>query len=140
MINHIHGKGVARKPLPVIDVFARACVLMILAALLQSCNSGEDSTPPPSQTTPTSTSSQVEIKDLGTVSLPANSISDEKTVQVGTASFMLIANGAKAKDIDIDEVIDPTGKTLVTTAFDDLDPIGRNDMQAPGDSRSEEHT
>lgn len=134
MINQIHWKDVTRNLWPVIDVFARACVLIILAALLQSCNSGEDSTPPPSQTTPTSTSSQIEIKDLGTVSLPANSISDEKTVQVGAASFMLIANGGKAKDIDIDEVIDPTGKTLVSTAFDDLDPIGRNDMQAPGDS------
>ena len=136
MINQMNRKRCARNLWPVVDVLAvlaPACVLVILAVLLQSCNSGEDSTPPP-QTTPLSTSSQIEIKDLGTVSLPANSLSDEKTVQVGTASFMIMANGGKAKDIDISELVDPTGKTLVTTAFDDLDPIGRNDLQAPGQS------
>jgi hypothetical protein len=48
------------------------------------------------------------------------------------SSFMLVANGGNARDIDIHSVVDPSGATLVTVDQRDKDSIGKNFLNIPG--------
>lgn len=74
-----------------------------------------------------------EIRDLGTASLPANT-SLAFQVPVDSTTFMLVADGGRAPDLDIAPIVDPLGATWITSSFSDLDPIGRTTLQAAGQS------
>ena len=76
---------------------------------------------------------QTEIRDLGTASLPGKT-SLTFQVPVDSTTFMLVADGGRAPDIDIAPIVDPLGATWITSSFSDLDPIGRTTLQAAGQS------
>ena len=90
-----------------------------------SGNSASTPVPSPSGGSPAS----IEVRNLGTVTLGPNGSSTEFVVDIRGTSFMLIADGGLASDIDIHSVVDPEGVTLVTPDRNDSDPIGRNNLK-----------
>ncbi len=115
--------------------FASFLVVVFLWAVLPGCGGGGDSSS--SSGGGPQSSPQVSVdppQNLGTVTLPPGE-SRELFVDVGGASFMLIAEGSTfTSDIDIHSVVAPNGTTLVTENRGDDDPIGRNALKAPGGS------
>ncbi len=113
-------------------------VVMVMWIVVPGCGGGGDSpqtgSPPPGGG---GSSSQVEVKDVGSFNLPAGFMTQPipLEVQAGTTSFMLIADGGNtARNIDIEELIDPTGKVLVGQHSVSVDPIGRNELQRLSDT------
>jgi hypothetical protein len=76
---------------------------------------------------------QTEIRDLGTASLPGKT-SLTFQVPVDSTTFMLVADGGRAPDMDIAPIVDPRGIAWITEPVSDLDPIGRTTLQAAGQS------
>ncbi len=115
-------------------------IVILMWTVLPGCGGGGDS--PPSQTSSPppaggGTTSQMEVKNLGNFDLAADTKAQliSLQVQAGTASFMLIADGGDTvADVDIEELIDPTGKMLVRPQSTSVDPIGRNSLQEVGDT------
>lgn len=112
-------------------------VVMFMWAVVPGCGGGGDSASS-SGGGPPQGASQVSIdlpQNLGTVTLPPRTDSEEFFLDLRGSSFMLIAEGSTfTSDIDIHSVIDPSGATLVTANPNDVDPIGRNHLQAVGES------
>lgn len=110
-------------------------LLAILCAVAGCDGNGDGGTPGPGVSGGgTSTFfGQTEIRDLGTATLPANA-SLAFQVPVDSTTFMLVADGGRASDIDIAPFVDPLGATWITASFNDLDPIGRTTLQAAGQS------
>lgn len=109
-------------------------VFFILLTLLpfNGCSGGGDdgNGPPPA----TNGSSQVEIQDLGIHKLAADGRVDLQAQVNAASSFVLIADGRDtAADIDMASLVDPSGVVLITPDRTDIDPIGRNEVQVPGD-------
>jgi Pregnancy-associated plasma protein-A len=98
------------------------------------CGAGNDaSTPVPSAPgSGGSPAATIDVRDFGTVTLPGNASSQEFQIDVRGSSFMIIADGGRAPDIDINSVTNPLSAALVTPDPNDLDPIGRNTSQALG--------
>ncbi len=100
-----------------------------------ACDNSKVSCAPPAVTTGGGSVfvGAVEIRQIGTATYScANSASF--AVDVATPSFMLVADGGRASDIDLAPIVNPLGATFVTAPFNDLDPIGRNSLQAAGQS------
>lgn len=116
--------------------FASFLIVMFLWAVLPGCGGGGDSPNTPGEPLPQS-ATQVSVdppQNLGTVTLQPHTDSEELFLDMRGSSFMLVANGGNAQDIDIHSVVDPSGATLVTANPNDVDPIGRNRLQALGGS------
>ena len=112
-----------------VEVMLPAFFLITLAPLLQNCGGGGDSSPPPPPQSG-ATPSQMEVRDLGSFSLATDSTVQLQAQVESAASFVLIADGGRTTaDIDIDSVIDPGGRVFVTEDAQDLDPIGKNELQ-----------
>ena len=110
-------------------------LLTVLCAVTGCDGNGDGGTPAPGVSGGgTSTFfGQTEIRDLGSTSLPGNT-SLAFQVPVDSTTFMLVADGGRAPDIDIAPIVDPLGATWITSSFSDLDPIGRTTLQAAGQS------
>lgn len=110
-------------------------LLSILCAVAGCDGNGDGGTPAPSVSGGGVSTffGQTEIRDLGTATLPANT-SVAFQVPVDSSTFMLVADGGRAPDIDIAPIINPLGATWITVSYSDLDPIGRTTLQASGQS------
>ncbi len=68
--------------------------------------------------------SRITVVDLGTVALTATNQGQTFDVVVqGATSFVLVADGGDATDIDIESLRAPSGTQLVTPARDDANPL-----------------
>lgn len=108
--------------------------LALSMVALQHCGGGDDgdSGAPPVQG---SGPSQVAVRDFGSVQLRLNGAASVDVQVESASSFMLIADGGGTlADVDIDSLVDPNGGVFVTPDPNDEDPIGRNELQAAGDS------
>lgn len=115
--------------------FGILCLLAL--SISEGCSGGGGDSAPPSSPPPSAGAPippWIKVKDLGTVTLPAGTASEDFFVDVRGTSFMLIADGGRASDIDIHSLVDPIGTILVTADPNDTDPIGRNTLQAAGGS------
>jgi hypothetical protein len=75
------------------------------------------------------------VRDLGSAQLRLNGAASFDVSVESAASFVLIADGGNTvADVDIDSVVDPNGGVFITPDPNDEDPIGRNELQAAGDS------
>lgn len=111
-------------------------VVMVMWTVLHGCGGGEDSPNTPGVPSPQS-GTQVSVdppKQVATVTLPPRTDSEEFFLDMRGSSFMLIADGGVAQDIDIHTVVDPSGAMFVTANPNDVDPIGLNTLQRLGDS------
>lgn len=98
-------------------------VVAVMCAVLPGCG-GDGSGPNTPGEGPPQDASQVSVdppQNLGSVTLQPGASSEELFVDVRGSSFMLVANGGDAPDIDIHSVVDPSGTTLVTADRADVD-------------------
>lgn len=101
--------------------------------LVIGCSSGDSSAPPPTPLPPPT--SQGDIQDLGTFSIPAGALlASPLTVDaIGASSLLLVAiPTAGSAPAVMTNIINPSGQTLVTPNPNDLDPIGKNLFQQVG--------
>ncbi len=114
---------------------ARRSLLVPLLLLGSACDNSKVSCVPPTVTTGGGSTfvGAVEVRQLGTATFSCVN-SAPFVVDVATPSFMLVADGGRASDIDLAPIVNPLGATWVTAPFNDLDPIGRNSLQAAGQS------
>ncbi len=111
-------------------------IVMLMWTGLPGCGGGDGGPNAPAEGPP-QVAPQVSVappQNLGAVTLQPGDSSDEVFVDVGGSSFMLVANGGNARDIDIHSVVDPSGTTLVTADRQDDDPIGGNRLNIAGGS------
>ncbi len=105
---------------------------MLCLCLTFGCNSSDSSAPPPTTPTP---SSQSDIQNLGTFSIPAGVLlAPPLSVDALGASSLLLVAVPDTGDSPaiITNLVSPSGQTLVTVDPADLDPIGKNLFQTPG--------
>ncbi len=110
-------------------------VVMLMWIVVPGCGGGGGDNPPQ---TGGGNVSQIEIKDLGP---PFNLAAGARTGQIsldvpaGTSLLMLIADGGNTTaDIDIEELINPTGDVLVDRRSTSVDPVGKNEFHALDDT------
>lgn len=110
------------------------CV-MCMGMVLPGCGGGEDS-PQPSGGGASEGTPQVSIAPPITIAEEplAARASKEFFVDVQGSSFILVADGGTASDVDIHSIVAPNGTTLVTADRGDDDLIGRNFLKDPGGS------
>jgi hypothetical protein len=87
----------------------------------------------PAPTPSTTTHNAIETVTFGSTSI-AGGASAQFQVSVGSSALLLIADGGRARDLDIHTVVDPKGAILVTESRTDPNPIGRTLLQNAGDS------
>lgn len=124
--------GISRQSL--VPFLGLLCVAAF--SVTTGCSGGGDA-PAPAEGTPGGggpPAATIDVRDFGTVALAPNAGSQEFQIDVRGSSFMIIADGGRVSDVDINSVTDPLGAVLVTPDPNDEDPIGRNSSQAPGDS------
>lgn len=109
-------------------------IVMVMWTVIPGCGGGGDSPSPGEGPTQGAPPVSIEQKNLGQVTLPARTSSQEFTVDVRGNSFMLIADGGTAPDIDIHSIVDPNGVTWVTENQRDADFIGKNYLNIDGGS------
>lgn len=111
-------------------------VVMLMWTVLPGCG-GDGESPNPSGGAPPQVVPQVSVdapKHVGTVKLLPGADSEELFVDVAGSSFLLVADGGNARDIDIHSVVGPSGTTLVTAGRQDVDFIGKNSLNVSGGS------
>lgn len=110
-------------------------VVMLMWIVVPGCGGGGGDNPPQ---TGGGNVSQIEIKDLGPpIRLAAGARTGPISVDIpaGTASVMFIADGGNTTaDIDIEDLINPTGSLLVGRRSTFMDPGGKNQFHVANDS------
>ncbi len=99
-----------------------------------SCSSGSDTPAPVTSVVPPPTS-QGDIQDLGTYSIPPGQLLTTPLAvnALGASSMLLVAlSGENQPPAIITNLKSPSGQTLVTVDPSDLDPIGKNLFQQAG--------
>lgn len=112
----------------------RGFCLLLCASLTLSCGSSDSTAPPPTTTAPPPTS-QGDVLDLGTFTIPAGLLLNTplSVTALGASSLLLAAIPVNTDSTAvITNLKSPTGQTLVTPDPNDLDPIGKNLFQQAG--------